>query len=58
MIIVTCRIYPKGIGVSYREESYVFGNSHQLKDFLVRQGNVIVDKVFELKEENNGKEDA
>ena len=53
MIIVTCRIYPKGIGVSYREESYVFGNSHQLKDFLVRQGNVIVDKVFELKEENN-----
>ena len=53
MIIVTCRIYPKDIGLSYKEESYVFGNSHQLKDFLVRQGNVIVDKVFELKEENN-----
>ena len=58
MIIVTCRIYPKDIGVSYREESYVFGNSHQLKDFLVSEGNVIVDKVFEIKEENNGKENA
>ena len=58
MIIVTCRIYPKDIEPSYKEESYVFDNSHQLKDFLVSQGNVIVDKVFEIKEENNGKEDA
>ena len=58
MIIVTCRIYPKDIGLSYKEESYVFGNSHQLKDFLVSQGNVIVDKVFEIKEENNGQENA
>ena len=53
MIIVTCRIYPKDIGVSYEEGSYVFGNSHQLKDFLVSKGNVIVDKVFEIKEEDN-----
>ena len=53
MIIVTCRIYPKDIGLSYKEESRVFGNSHQLKDFLVSQGNVIVDKVFEIKEEDN-----
>ena len=53
MIIVTCRIYPKDIGLSYKEVSYVFGNSPQLKDFLVSQGNVIVDKVFEIKEENN-----
>lgn len=58
MIIVTCRIYPKDIGLSYKEESYVFGNSYQLKDFLVRQGNVIVDKVFEIKEENNGQENS
>lgn len=58
MIIVTCRIYPKDIGLSYKEVSYVFGNSHQLKDFLVSQGNVIVDKVFEIKEENNGKENS
>ena len=53
MIIVTCRIYPKDVGLSYKEESYVFHNSYDLKDFLVRQGNVIVDKVFEIKEENN-----
>ena len=53
MIIVTCRIYPKDIEPSYKEESYVFDNSHQLKDFLVSEGNVIVDKVFELKEKNN-----
>lgn len=58
MIIVTCRVYPKDIGLSYKEESRVFGNSHQLKDFLVSQGNVIVDKVFEIKEENNGKENS
>ena len=64
MIIVSCRVYPKGIGPAYKtdktykEESYVFDNSHQLKDFLVNQGNVIVDKVFEIKEENNGKENA
>ena len=51
MIIVTCRVYPKDIGLSYKEESYVFGNSHQLKDFLFSLGNVIVDKVFEIKEE-------
>ena len=58
MIIVTCRIYPKDIGLSYKEVSYVFGNSDQLKDFLVSQGNVIVDKVFEIKEENNEKENS
>ena len=51
MIIVTCRIYPKDIGLSYKEESYVFGNSHQLKDFLAGELDVIVDKVFEIKEE-------
>ena len=54
MIIVTCRVYPKDIGLSYKEESRVFNNSHQLKDFLGSQGKVIVDKVFEIKEENNG----
>ena len=58
MIIVTCRIYPKNGGLSYIEESYVFHNSYDLKDFLVSQGNVIVDKVFEIKEENNGKENT
>ena len=58
MIIVTCRIYPKDVGLSYKEESYVFHNSHDLKNFLVSQGNVIVDKVFEIKEENNGKENS
>ena len=58
MIIVTCRIYPKDVGLSYKEESYVFHNSYDLKNFLVRQGNVIVDKVFEIKEENNGQENA
>lgn len=58
MIIVTCRVYPKDIGLSYKEESRVFNNSHQLKDFLISQGNVIVDKVFEIKEGNNGKENT
>ena len=58
MIIVTCRVYPKDIGLAYKEVSYVFDNSHQLKNFLVSQGTVIVDKVFEIKEENNGKENA
>ena len=51
MIIVTCRIYPKDIGLPYKEESIVFGNSHQLKDFLDGELDVIVDKVFEIKEE-------
>ena len=38
---------------TYKEKSYAFDNTNQLKDFLVRQGNVIVDKVFEIKEEDN-----
>ena len=58
MIIVTCRIYPKDIEPSYKEESYVFDNSHQLKDFLVSQVSVIVYNVFVFKADNNGKEDA
>lgn len=64
MIIVTCRVYPKGIGPAYKtdktykEKSYAFDNSHQLKDFLDGELDVIVDKVFEIKEENNGKENA
>lgn len=58
MIIVTCRIYPKDIGISYKEETWCFNNARDLKDFLVDKGNVIVDKVFEIKEEDNGKENA
>ena len=60
MIIVTCRVYPKGIGPAYKtdktykEKSYAFDNSQQLKDFLVGDLDVIVDKVFEIKEKNNG----
>ena len=56
MIIVTCRVYPKGIGPgyktdkTYKEKSYAFDNSQQLKDFLVGDLDVIVDKVFEVKE--------
>ncbi len=60
MIIVTCRVYPKGIGPAYKtdktykEKSYAFDNSNQLKDFLAdSQLDVIVDKVFEIKEEDN-----
>ena len=52
MIIVTCRIYPKDIGLPNKEESFIFDNSHQLKVFLIRhQNEIIVDKVFEIKEE-------
>ena len=64
MIIVTCRVYPKDIGPgyktdkTYKEKSYAFDNSQQLKDFLVGDLDVIVDKVFEIKEENNGQENA
>ena len=58
MIIVTCRIYPKDIGLSYKEKSYAFDNCHQLKDFLDGELDVIVDKVFEIKEENYEKENA
>ena len=59
MIIVTFRVYPKGIGPgyktdkTYKEKSYAFDNSQQLKDFLVGDLDVIVDKVFEVKEESN-----
>ena len=59
MIIVTCRVYPKGIGPAYKtdktykEKSYAFDNPHQLKDFLDSELDVIVDKVFEIKEEKN-----
>lgn len=57
MIIVTCRVYSKNIGpaykTTYKEKSYAFDNSHQLKDFLDGEPDVIVDKVFEIKEENN-----
>ena len=65
MIIVTCRVYPKGIGPgyktdkTYKEKSYAFDNSNQLKDFLDdSQLDVIVDKVFEVKEEDNEKENV
>lgn len=64
MIIVTCRVYPKGIGPAYKtdktykEKSYAFDNLHQLKDFLDGELDVIVDKVFEIKEGNNGKENT
>ena len=58
MIIVTCRVYPKGVGPAYKtdktykEKSYTFDNSQQLKDFLNDSRlDVIVDKVFEIKEE-------
>ena len=54
MIIVTCRVYPKGIGPAYKtykEKSYAFDNTNQLKDFLAGELDVIVDKVFEIKEE-------
>ena len=55
MIIVTCRVYQKGIGpaykTTYKEKSYAFDNSNQLKDFLDSELDVIVDKVFEIKEE-------
>ena len=57
MIIVTCRVYPKGVGPAYKtdktykEKSYAFDNCHQLKDFLDGELDVIVDKVFEIKEE-------
>lgn len=59
MIIVTCRVYPKNIGPAYKtdktykEKSYAFDNSQQLKDFLVGDLDVIVDKVFEIKEDNH-----
>lgn len=65
MIIVTCRVYPKGVGPAYKtdktykEKSYTFDNSQQLKDFLNDSRlDVIVDKVFEIKEENNEKENS
>ena len=64
MIIVTCRVYPKGVGPAYKtdktykEKSYAFDNCHQLKDFLDGELDVIVDKVFEIKEENYEKENA
>ena len=65
MIIVTCRVYPKGIGPAYKtdktykESSYAFDNCHQLKDFLDdNRLDVIVDKVFEVKEEDNEKENT
>lgn len=65
MIIVTCRVYPKGIGPAYKtdktykERSYAFDNCHQLKDFLDdNRLDVIVDKVFEVKEEDNEKENT
>ena len=52
MIIVTCRICRKDIGLPNTEESFIFDNSHQLKVFLIRhQKKIIVDKVFEIKEE-------
>ena len=58
MIIVTCRVYPKGIGPAYKtdktykEKSYAFDNTNQLKEFLGDSRlDVIVDKVFETKEE-------
>ena len=55
MIIVTCRIYPKYMGLPNKEASYIFDNPHQLKVFFIRhQNEIIVDKVFEIKEENNG----
>mgnify|MGYP003502319917 CR=1 FL=1 len=59
MIIVTCRVYPKGMGPAYKtdktykEKSYSFDNCHQLKDFLNGELDVIVDKVFEIKEDNH-----
>lgn len=62
MIIVTCRVYQKSIGpaykTTYKEKSYAFDNSNQLKDFLDSELDVIVDKVFEIKEVNNGKENT
>ena len=58
MIIVTCRVYPKGIGPAYKtdktykEKSYAFDNTNQLKEVLGDSRlDVIVDKVFEIKEE-------
>ena len=59
MIILTCRVYQKSIGPAYKtdktykEKSYAFDNSNQLKDFLYGELDVIVDKVFEIKEEKN-----
>ena len=62
MIIVTCRVYQKSVSpaykATYKEKSYTFDNSNQLKDFLDKELDVIVDKVFEIKEGNNGKENA
>ena len=64
MIIVTCRVYPKGVGPAYKtdkiykEKSYAFDNCHQLKDFLDGEKDVIVDKGFEIKEEDYEKENA
>ena len=60
MIIVTCRVYPKESDVLVHiEKTMCFENSKDLKNYLVnKEVNVIVDKVFEIKEENNGQENA